>query len=280
MLKIIFISDIVGKIGRNAVREYLPSLKKKYQPDIIIANAENLAHGIGATQTTIDELKALGVTAFTSGNHIWEKAGSDEMLDDPNNNLVRPANYAVKKSGVGVRTINVSVGRGKNKLGVIKLNVVNLMGKVFYGWGKDDSEVLHDPFKVLDKIVSADRQGIYFVDIHAEATSEKAALANYFDGRVAAVIGTHTHVQTADERILSGGTAFISDAGMVGYFDSIIGADKQQIFNKFFGLGKSSKKHDLPSAGEAIFNGVYLEIDVKSRKAKKIERISKIVNVK
>jgi calcineurin-like phosphoesterase len=154
------------------------------------------------------------------------------------------------------------------------------MGRVFYGWEKDQKEVLHDPFKTLDKIISADRSGLYLIDFHAEATSEKIALANYFDGRIAAVLGTHTHVQTADERILAGGTGLIADSGMVGYYDSVIGADKQQIYHLFMKTGQSSKKHDLPSTGQAIFNAVYLEIDKKSRKTKKIERINEIINVK
>jgi hypothetical protein len=271
MLKILFIPDIVGKVGRNAVTQYLPHLKKKYHPDIIIANVENLAHGIGATQKTLNEMKEMGIDIFTSGNHIWEKGGSDGMLNDPTNHLVRPANFTSKKAGVGHLVF---------QLGEIKLNVVNLMGKVYWGWGDDKKEILHDPFKTLDKIVEQDRQGIYFVDFHADATSEKSALANYFDGRVAAVCGTHTHVQTADERILDQGTAFITDAGSVQYYDSIIGADKQQIYHLFMKTGQSSKKHDLPSTGAALFNGVYLEIDIKSRKAKKIERINEVVNVK
>jgi metallophosphoesterase (TIGR00282 family) len=271
MIKVLFISDIVGKIGRNAVRQYLPTLEKKYRPDLVIANAENLAHGIGATQKTLDEMKEAGISAFTSGNHIWEKGGSEEMLDNEQNYLVRPANYPAKKAGRGEIQINI---------GEIKLNVVNLIGRVFYGWEKEKKEVLHDPFKILDKIVSANRDGLYLVDFHAEATSEKVALANYFDGRVAAIIGTHTHAQTADERILENGTGFISDAGMVGYYDSVIGADKQQIYHLFLKTGQSSKKHDLPSTGLAVFNAVYLEIDEKSRKTKRIERINELVGVR
>lgn len=279
MLKIIFISDIIGKIGRGAVTQYLPTLKKKYQPDIIIANAENLAHGLGATQKTLDEMKLAGVDVFTAGNHIWEKGGSDEMLDNPDNKIVRPANFPAKLSGVGHLAVSVAIKSNK-AIGEIKLNVVNLMGKVYFGWEKEKKELLHDPFKTLDKIVSVDRQGLYFVDFHADATSEKAALANYFDGRVAAVVGTHTHVQTADERILPEGTGFISDVGMVGYHDSIIGADKQQIYNLFMKSGQTSKKHDQPSTGETIFNAVYLEIDEATRCTVKIERINQLVNVK
>jgi len=286
MIKILFIADIVGKIGRNAVREYLPTLKKKYKPDAVIANAENLAHGLGATQKTLNEMKEVGIDAFTSGNHIWEKGGSDEMLDNPDNRLVRPANYPAKLPGKGLMTLslplNLPAGGGEERweVGEIKLNVVNLMGKVFFGYEQDKKVTLHDPFKTLDKIISQDRQGIYLIDFHAEATSEKAALANYFDSRVAAVIGTHTHVQTADERILAGGTGFISDAGMTGYYDSVIGSDKQQIYHLFLKTGQSSKKHDLPAHGLAILNAVYLEIDEKTRKTVKIERINDLVEVK
>lgn len=271
MLKILFIPDIVGKIGRNAVRQELPNLKKKYQPDVIIANVENLAHGIGATQKTLDEMKEVGIDLFTSGNHIWEKAGSDEMLDKPENRLVRPANYPQKKSGVGVIQANI---------GEIKLNVVNLQGRVYHGWNKDEEEYLHCPFKTLEKIIAVDRQALYLVDFHADATSEKAALATYFDGQVQAVLGTHTHIQTADERILEHGTAFISDAGSVIYADSVIGADKNQVWNLFLKTGRTSKKHDLPFFGSTIFNAIYLEFDEKSRLAKKIERVNKIIEVK
>ncbi|MFA6594144.1 MAG: TIGR00282 family metallophosphoesterase [Candidatus Buchananbacteria bacterium] len=270
MARILFIADIVGKIGRNAVKQELPRLKKKYKPDLVIANAENLAHGIGATQKTIDEMKAIGIDVFTSGNHIWEKAGSDAMLNDEHNKLLRPANYPGKKSGQGQLAINI----GENKL-----IVVNLIGRVFFGWGEGEREVVHDPFKTLEKIISDNRQAMYLVDFHAEATSEKIALANYFDGRVSAVLGTHTHVQTADEKILPKGTAYISDAGMVGYADSIIGADKQQIYNLFLKTGQTSKKHDVPSRGAAVLNGIYIELDEKTRQAKKIERINKTIEV-
>lgn len=271
MLKILFIPDIVGKIGRNAVRQELPKLRKKYHPDVVILNAENSAHGIGATQKIIDELKELKIDVFTSGNHIWDKGGSDEMLDNPENHLIRPANYPSKKAGVGVLQLNI---------GEIKLNVVNLQGRVFHDWNKEDPEHLHDPFKTLEKIIASDRQGLYFVDFHADATSEKAALATYFDGQVQAVCGTHTHIQTADDRILARGTAFITDAGSVMYADSIIGAAKEQVWNLFFKIGQTSKKHDLPATGKAVFNAIYLELDETERKAKKIERINKIIEVK
>lgn len=271
MIKILFIPDIVGKLGRNAIKQELPKLKKKYRPDAVILNVENSAHGIGATQKIIDELKAVGIDAFTSGNHIWEKGGSDVMLDNPENKIVRPANYPAQNSGLGIIQINI----GENKL-----NVVNLQGKVFYGWNKDEKQHLHDPFKTLDKLIASDRQGLYLVDFHADATSEKTALATYFDGRVQAVLGTHTHIQTADERILAGGTAFITDAGSVMYADSIIGSDRQQVWNLFLKTGQTSKKHDLPATGTAIFNAIYLEINEQTRRAVKIERIYQVIEVK
>jgi len=264
MIKLIFIADIVGKIGRKAVVNQLPKLKKKYLPDLVIANAENLAHGIGFTQKTLAEMREAGVNVFTSGNHAWEKAGSDEILNNLNNLIIRPANYPNTKSGKGYLELNIADTR---------LIVINLLGRVFI------EEKTHNPFIVLDKIISKKRNSLYLVDFHAEATSEKVALANYFDGRVAAVIGTHTHVQTADERILPNGTGFISDAGMVGYKDSVIGADKQQVINMFLNAKKSSKKHDLPDKGEALLNGVYLEIDAKQNKTLKIERINKTITI-
>ena len=271
MLKILFIPDIIGKIGRNALASELPKLKKRYHPDVVILNAENSAHGIGATQKIIDELKNLGIDVFTSGNHIWDKAGSDEMLDNPENRLIRPANYSSKKSGAGVIQLNI---------GEIKLNVVNLQGRVYFDWQKDESEFLHCPFKTLEKIIQKEKDALYFVDFHAEATSEKNALATYFDGKVQVIVGTHTHVQTADERILENGTAFITDAGCVAYADSIIGSAKQQVWNLFLKIGQTSKKHDLPAYGEVMFNAIYLEIDEQERVAKKIERINKKIIIK
>ncbi len=275
MIKIIFISDIVGKIGRQAVAQYLPKLKKQYAPDLVIANAENLAHGIGFTGKTLEDVRSAGIDIFTSGNHAWKKAGSDEILNDPNWNIIRPANYKAKKSGVGFKEVTLT-GKKKSdkKIGEIKLFVVNLLGRVFI------EEKLESPFVVMESIIKDNPGALFLVDFHGEATSEKTAFANYFDGQITAVIGTHTHVQTSDERILGGGTAFITDAGMVGYHDSVIGANKEQIYNLFLETGKSSKKHDVPEAGECQFNGVYLEIDEKNGKAKKIKRLNKILKIK
>ena len=264
MIKILFLSDIVGKIGRKAVIKELPKLKSRYHPDLVIANAENLAHGIGFTRKTLAEMIEAGVDLFTSGNHAWEKAGADEILNQKDSSVLRPANYPAKKSGVGVKELKISKK---------KVVVVNLLGKVFI------KDRVADPFKMMKKIIREHGKAIYLVDFHAEATSEKTAFANYFDGKIAAVIGTHTHVPTSDERILADGTGYITDAGMIGYYDSVIGADKGQIFNLFLKTGRSSKKHDLPDSGQCQFDAVYLEIDEKMGKAKKIKRIHKIVKI-
>lgn len=265
MIKIIFISDIVGKIGRNAVAQHLPALKRHYHPDLIIANAENLAHGIGFTGKTLQEMTEAGVDFFTSGNHAWKKNGADEILAASNPIIIRPANYSSRKSGVGYREL---------KIGQISLFVVNLLGEVFI------DEKVASPFRTMEQILKISKKNLVLVDFHAEATSEKIAFANYFDGKITAVIGTHTHVQTGDERILAKGTGYITDAGMVGYYDSIIGANKEQIYNLFLGSGRSSKKHDLPNSGLCEFNALYLEIDERERVTHKIERINKVIKVK
>src|SRR3989344_755607 len=275
MLKIIFLADIVGKIGRRATAKYLPKLKKQYQPDLVIANAENIAHGIGFTQKTLNEVVAAGVDFFTSGNHAWGKANSDEVLNQKPPLIIRPANYRGKKSGLGVLEITPKPNSAlAKKISQNKLIVVNLMGKVFV------PDKLNNPFKALAKIIKKYKNSIIIVDFHAEATSEKNALAQYFNGQVAAVLGTHTHVPTSDVKIFDKGTGFVTDIGMVGYYDSVIGANKDQIFNLFLEEGQSSKKHDLPDSGECQFNAVYLEIDPKTKKTVKIKRLDKIIKVK
>jgi len=265
MVKVIFLADIVGKIGRRAVTSYLPELKKKYKPDLVLANVENLAHGLGFTDSTLKEMVEAGVDLFTSGNHAWDKAGSDEILNSDEYKILRPVNYLDLRSGSGVCDFKV----GENKI-----VVVNLLGQVFM------KEEVDSPFESADRVVKDSKLGdVVLVDFHAEATSEKVALAHHLDGRVSAVIGTHTHVPTCDHRILGGGTATVADAGMIGYYDSVIGADKNHVLDMFMGSGKGSKKHDLPDSGTCQFNAIYLEFN-KRGKAKKIERIDEIIKVK
>lgn len=264
-IKLIFLGDIIGKIGRKAVKQYLPKLIKKYKPNLIVANAENIAHGIGFTQKTLDEVKETGVDIFTSGNHAWKKAGSDDILDKKNSEIIRPNNYK-QKSGSGIKKLEVAEN---------KIIMVNLLGEVFM------NEEVKSPFKNLKAIINKyGKKNIIIVDFHAEATSEKAAMANYFDGQISAVLGTHTHVPTCDHRILDQGTGFVTDVGMIGYYDSIIGSDKQSIFNLFLNSGKTNKKHDLPEAGPCQFNAIYLEIDPETKRTEIIKRIDKIIKVK
>ncbi len=275
MIKIIFLGDIVGKIGRQAVRRQLPKLKKQYRPDLIVANVENLAHGIGFTQKTLDELKQSGVDFFTSGNHAWKKNGADEILNNPKEQIIRPANYLAKKSGLGYREVDLTNKKSlAKKIGQNKLIVVNFLGRVFI------EDKLSCPFKAFEKIIKANKNAVFIVDFHAEATSEKVAFGRYFDGRAVAVMGTHTHIPTADETVFPGGTAYVTDVGMVGYYDSVIGANKQQIIGMF--LDKKvggSHKHDLPETGQCQFNAIYLEIDEKKKTARKIKRLDSIIKI-
>lgn len=274
MIKVIFLGDIIGKIGRKAVSQYLPKLKKRYKPDLVIANVENLAHGIGFTRKTLDELRSAGVDFFTSGNHAWSKSGADEVLNDVDLPIIRPANYSTKKSGFGYKEVNLSNKKKlAKKISQNKLIVVNLLGRVFI------TEDLSCPFKQLDKIIKKHKKSLFIVDFHAEATSEKLAFGRYFDGRAAAILGTHTHVPTADQVIFPKGTGYVTDVGMIGYYDSVIGANKQRIIEMFLNRTKGANKHDLPESGQCQFNAIYLEIDAKIKKSVKIKRLDKIINI-
>ncbi|MFA5134809.1 MAG: TIGR00282 family metallophosphoesterase [Patescibacteria group bacterium] len=265
LIKVLFFGDIVGKPGRRALVQAVPNLKKKYAPNYTIANAENIAHGIGITKKTLSECASAGIDLFTSGNHTWAKPEAESILGDENANLIRPANELEAKSGTGYRIVDAGIG---------KLLVINLIGRVFME-GKYAS-----PFTAVDSIldaVDADQLAGTIVDFHAEATSEKNAFGWHVDGRVSAVLGTHTHIQTADERILPNGTAYISDIGMVGLRDSVIGIDKDVIVNNF--LEKRRLPHDIPEHGVCTVGAVQLEIDPHTQKAVRITRISTEVTV-
>jgi hypothetical protein len=258
-IKILFFGDIVGKPGRKAVAKVLPDLKKEHQPDFVMANAENLAHGVGITTKTMAECQAAGIDFFTSGNHVWRKDGVQEIFKDLDAPLIRPANFPPGLPGTGHKLITI----GKHPLLVINLN-----GQVFIE-GEFSS-----PFKEIDLILkqyqNTELHGI-IVDMHAEATSEKVAFGLYTDGRVTAVLGTHTHIPTADERILSQGTAYITDVGMVGLKDSVLGVDRTIIIEKF--LTQKSKAHDIPEKGQCVVNAVLVTLNTQTKKAKKITRI-------
>ena len=255
--KILFIGDIIGKPGRQALVRRLDHLVDRYNIDLVIANGENSAGGFGLTLDVLKELTALGVNCITSGNHIWDKKEQVQLVL-ADRRVVRPANYPEGTPGVG----GVIVGTP----GGVKVAVLNLEGRIYM-------KNLECPFRTADREIERLRKetAIIFVDFHAEATSEKAALGWYLDGRVSAVVGTHTHVQTADERILTQGTAYMSDAGMTGSFDSVIGIGKDEAIRKF--LTQLPVKFEIPKKDIRI-NGVVVEVDEGSGRAISIERIN------
>lgn len=215
---VLFIGDVVGRPGRNALKRYLKDLKLRHNALFVVANCENASNGFGITFAAIDELFSAGIDVITMGNHTWDKKDAEAMLDEIKN-IIRPANFSPYAPGKGFTIIE------KNGL---KLGVINLIGRVFM----DNFE---NPFLVGQEIIKQlkDKTDAILVDFHAEATSEKKALAYYFDGQVAAVLGTHTHVQTADETILRNGTAFITDVGMTGPYESVIGNAIDDVLVRF-----------------------------------------------
>lgn len=255
-MRILFIGDVVGRTGRGAVARALPELRKTHAVDLVVANAENSAAGIGATPATLQELRRHGVDLFTLGNHTWRKK---ELLDamDGLACAARPANFPGGVPGRGAVTATLADGR--------KAAVLNLVGRVYM----DPADC---PFAEADRLLPELRAvtPVILVDFHAEATSEKAALGWHLDGRCSAVIGTHTHVQTADEWILPGGTAFLSDAGMTGPADSIIGMKRGPIIEKF--VRGIPGKFEV-AEGPAIFSAVLLDVDDTTGKALSITRI-------
>jgi metallophosphoesterase (TIGR00282 family) len=256
-MKILFIGDIVGSPGRMAVRELLPPLIAKKKIDFVIANCENAAAGFGVTKKNMEELYSYHIDVLTSGNHIWNKKEVLEFIGDYEK-LLRPANYPAGTPGSGSVLIPTVTGE--------YVGVLNLAGRIFM-------QPIDCPFVAAKNKVAELRQKtkIIIVDIHAEATSEKKALGWYLDGEVSAVLGTHTHVQTADEEIFPQGTAYISDAGMTGPFDSVIGINKETIIERF--LTQMPNKFDV-AKDDIRMQGVIMNIDPVSGKANSIERIS------
>ncbi|MDI9370843.1 MAG: TIGR00282 family metallophosphoesterase [Synergistaceae bacterium] len=253
-MKILFIGDIIGRPGRKVVAEVLPRLAEREGGfDFVLANCENAAAGKGITRKVADELFAAGISGLTSGNHIWDKPeGIQFMAEEPR--VVRPANYPDACPGQGWMTL---------EKGDRKLVVANLIGRVFMA-------PLDCPFRKADEIVAAAGDLPVFVDFHAEATSEKRALGYYLDGRVAAFVGTHTHVQTADEEILPGGTAFITDAGMTGGHRSSIGVKLEGVISRY--LTGMPAKYEVSSDGLAL-NGVIITLDDETGRATGITRV-------
>ena len=255
-MKILFIGDIVGEPGRRAVEKLLPKIKKREGVEFVVANAENVAGGSGVTPALADELFDHGVDVLTSGDHIWKRKEIVEKLDS-DRRLLRPANYPAGVPGFGSTVIASGSG--------VEVGVVNLLGRVFM-------QPVECPFRVVKEEIGRmkSKTRIIIVDIHAEATSEKIALGWYLDGLVSAIVGTHTHVQTADEKILPGGTAFIADAGMTGPFDGVIGRKKEQILTRF--ITALPTRFEM-AEGDIQLHGAVIDIDDKTGKADSIKRI-------
>ncbi len=261
---ILFFGDVVGKPGRHALIKKLPEFRKKYKADFVIANGENIAHGFGMTVKTTKELMDAGVDFFTSGNHIFKNpVDLDVILKDYP--VIRPANYPVGTEGRGQKLIEVNG---------VKILIINIIGEAFF---RDDYA---NPFKTLDKIIKRQtkyKPQITILDFHAEATSEKKCIGEYADGRVSLVVGTHTHVQTADEQVLPKGTAYITDAGMVGLKHSSLGMDFKNILRNF--LEDTAEPKLIPDHGHCIINGIFAKIYVDTGLAQSIERIAEEVTV-
>ena len=256
-MRILFIGDIFGKPGRDLIRRGVGPLTDHYQVDLVIANAENAAAGSGITRELGDQILGWGVDVMTSGNHIWSKREAIDYIGaEPR--LLRPANFPAGAPGNGSYLARSADGR--------TAGVINIMGRVFMNQ-------LDDPFAVVRREIDAvqSRAKVIIIDFHAEATSEKAAMGWYLDGKVTAVIGTHTHVQTADERILPKGTAYLTDVGMTGPHDSIIGVEVEPALSRFLN-GMPSRFE--PATENPRLNAVVIEADEKTGRALDIERLS------
>jgi len=258
-LKILFVGDVMGRSGREALEKYLPVLKEKLEPDVVIVNGENAASGAGITPKICEEFYGWGVNVITTGNHVWDQREIIPYIDR-NKNLLRPVNYPEGSPGTGIVKYRLDDGRF--------ITVINAMARLFM-------EALDDPFRIVKEIVEKEAIGksthAIFVDFHGEATSEKLSLAHYLDGKISALIGTHTHVPTADYHVMPRGTAYMSDAGMTGDYNSVIGMDKDIAMHRF--IKKVAGERLRPAAGPGTLSGVYIVTDDKTGHAKHIEPV-------
>jgi len=260
-LNILFIGDIFGRPGRTIVKERLPELVKKYSINLVIANSENAAAGFGITPQLAEELFELGIDVMTTGNHVWDKREiieyfqmADSNPHSPARRVLRPANFSAGLPGWGLY---------EGQKNGTPYAVINLQGRVFMGQSDD-------PFRFADRILEKVKAKVIFVDFHAEATSEKNAFGWYLDGRVTAVVGTHTHIPTADETVLPGGTAYITDVGMTGPYESVIGVKKELVIDKF--LSGMPARFE-PASGDVRLCAVVVECDNNSGRATRMERL-------
>lgn len=255
-MKVLFIADIVARPGRWAVSQFLPDLQKLHQIDFTIANVENAAGGFGLTKEIAKKIHSYGVDCLTSGNHIWDRKDIYPYLDE-DERILRPANYPPGVPGRGSEIFETAEGQ--------KIGVLNIQGRVYI-------KETDCPFRVAEEEIKRlkDETNIIVVDLHAEATSEKIALGWYLDGKVSAVLGSHTHVQTADEIILPAGTAYITDVGMTGAHDSVIGINKDDALSRFL---LQIPRRFTPAKKDIKFCGALVKIDAETGKALSIERI-------
>ncbi|HLZ95818.1 MAG TPA: TIGR00282 family metallophosphoesterase [Candidatus Dormibacteraeota bacterium] len=255
--RLLFVADVVGHPGREAVKELLPDLKKELEVDLTVINGENAAAGFGLTAKLVAELRDAGADVITSGNHVFSQ--KEFVTELPQlERVLRPANYPPAAPGQGWCVVEA---RGHQAL------VMNLMGRIF------TAENMDDPFRAADAILAAHPDiRLVFCDMHAEATSEKTAMGWHLDGRVSAVVGTHTHIPTADARVLPGGTAYVTDVGMVGPRDGCIGMDKDAVLQRFL-TGVPSRF--VVASGPVTFNSVLVTINASSGQATSIQRIDR-----
>ena len=255
-MKLLFIGDVVGEPGRQMVQEYLPRLKQRYQPQLTIINGENSADGKGINERIYKQFLEWGAQAITMGNHTWDKRDIFEFIDDAKY-LVRPSNLPPGTPGKGIIYVKVNQH---------EVAIINLLARTFM-------MPADDPFREADRLIEEARKrtNLIFIDFHGEATSEKQAFGWYVDGRVSAVVGTHTHTQTADERILPSGTAYISDAGMTGPYEAILGMEREAVIKRF--LTGLPVRFEVPKKGKTQLNGVVIDLDPQTGKASSIKRI-------
>ncbi|MEE8633202.1 MAG: TIGR00282 family metallophosphoesterase [Methyloceanibacter sp.] len=246
-MRILFLGDVVGRSGRVGVLEALPKLRERYRADFVVVNGENSAGGFGISEVILIELLDAGADVVTTGNHIWDQREALVFIERYDR-LLRPINYPPGTPGKGAGLFKAANGGD--------VLVINAQGRVFM-------PDLDDPFLAIDQELSVcglkTGADAILIDFHAEATSEKQALGHFVDGRASVVIGTHTHVPTADEQVLSGGTAYVSDAGMCGDFDSVVGMDKEEPVSRF--LTKINSRRFAPSRGEATVCGIAIDVD-------------------
>lgn len=256
-MKILTIGDIVARPGRRVLTENLESIQRDLNIDFTVVNVENAAGGFGITKKILDDFHALTIDVMTSGNHIWDKREALDFIDQ-HPDLLRPHNYPQGTPGSGWVVRQTASG--------IRVGVLNLMGQAFM------QPILDSPFDLVDQVLQSSRSefDIIVVDFHAETTSEKIAMGWHLDGRVAAVVGTHTHVPTADERILPNGTAYITDLGMTGCYDSVIGSDKQAVLERM--VHKMQRRLE-PATGKASLCGAVIDVDEGNGLANSIKRI-------